>query len=43
MRGEEDEFLGENGAPYYGSEDPDAGLGNGRSACDAVNRRAIPH
>ena len=35
MRGEEDEFVGEDGAPNDGGEDPDAGLRDGSSACTA--------
>lgn len=38
---EEDEFLGEDGAPDYGGEDPDAGLGDGCSACSVVSPHAI--
>lgn len=33
MRGEEDEFVGEDGAPDYGGENPDTGLGDGGSTC----------
>ena len=33
MRGEEDEFVGEDGSPDYGGKDPDAGLGDGSSTC----------
>jgi len=36
MRGEEDELLGEDGAPYDGSEDPDATLRNGGGAYPQV-------
>ena len=33
VRGEEDEFVGEDGAPDDGGEDPDSGLGDGGRAC----------
>lgn len=33
VRGEEDELVGEDGAPDDGGEDPDSGLGYGGGAC----------
>ena len=33
MRGEEDELVGEDRAPDYGGENPDAGLRDGSSPC----------
>lgn len=43
MRREKDEFLGEDGAPDYGGEDPDASLGDGRGSCCRVGSRDIFH
>lgn len=42
MSGEEDEFVGEDGAPDNGGENPDAGLPNGSSACDCINNGYSP-
>lgn len=39
VRGEEDEFLGEDGAPDDGGEDPDSGLGDGGRACGVLGGR----
>ena len=41
VRGEEDEFVGEDGAPDNGGEDPDSGLGDGGGACGVLDRLEI--